>query len=93
MKRPHPSEVAGDAQAVDAIRNATYFRASVFVGRGTYITADAITVRGALEKALLLEADERAYTRRALIYAVSPEGHQTLIRQELIDKLRRLSCL
>jgi hypothetical protein len=89
-KKPHPSIAASEAKMIDAIRSADRFTATLFIGRGQYIGADASTVLGALKKAALLETDERAHTRRAMISAVSKEGHATFLTPALIQRLKDL---
>jgi hypothetical protein len=44
-----------------------------------------------MQAALEIEHDPRACTRRALIYAIAPDGHATLLTAALIEKLRNLA--
>ncbi|MEH2536588.1 MULTISPECIES: hypothetical protein [unclassified Bradyrhizobium] len=77
--------------AIDAIRAADHFTASVFLGRGQYRVEKAATVFDAVRAARTLETEPGAYTRRALIYAIAQYGHTTLLTAALIEKLRILA--
>lgn len=90
-KKPHPSEVAAEAKAIDAIRKAERFVASIFIGRGRYATGEALTVQGALNVAAELELDERAHTRKAMISAVGSDGYATFLPPALIRRLKDAS--
>jgi len=87
MKVPHPHI---EARAIDAIRKADHFTASVFLGRGNYRVEKRPTVLAAIQAAREIESDPATYTRRALIYAIAPDGHATLLTAELIRKLLSL---
>lgn len=89
-KKPHPAEIAAEAQMIDAIRNAQSFIASLFVGRGQYEKLGAPTVLGALAAAEILEGQHVASTRRAIIYAVGFDNIATMITYGLIEKLRNI---
>ncbi|WGR93096.1 hypothetical protein MTX26_24815 [Bradyrhizobium sp. ISRA443] len=67
-----------------------HFTASLFIGRGQYLIEKRYTVLAAMEAAHGLEYDSRAHTRRALIYAIAPDGHATLLTAALIEKLLSL---
>lgn len=87
MKRQHPADAIAEEQMISAIRSADRFVASVFVGRGQYVTGSAPNVIAALNIAYQLEADPRAFTRRATISAVSKEGVATFLSNELLARL------
>ncbi len=86
-KKPHPAEIAAKASAIEAIRNADHFVASLFVGRGEYAIKSAPTVIRAIERARELEKDSRAFTRRATISAVGKDGRATLLTDTLMNQL------
>ncbi|WLB24017.1 hypothetical protein [Bradyrhizobium japonicum] len=44
----------------------------------------------AMHVAREIESDPAAFTRRALIYAIAPAGHATLLTAALIEKLLSL---
>lgn len=79
-----------EARAVEAIRKADYFTASLFLGRGQYRVEKRSTVLAAMEAAREIESDPAAFTRRAIIYAIAPDGHATLLTAALIAKLLSL---
>jgi hypothetical protein len=76
-----------EAMAIEAIRKAEYFTATLLLGRGKYRIEQRPTVRSAVQAAREMEADPSAHTRRAIIYAVSPQGRSTLLTAALIKKL------
>jgi hypothetical protein len=80
-----------ETRAIEAIRRADHFTASLFLGRGQYRVERRPTVLAAMQAALEIEHDPRACTRRALIYAIAPDGHATLLTAALIEKLRNLA--
>jgi hypothetical protein len=84
VKAPHP-EI--EARAIDAIRSASHFTASLFLGRGEYRVEKAETVFAAVNLARQIEHDAQG-SRRALIYAIASDGYATLLTDALIDKLR-----
>ena len=43
-----------------------------------------------VEAAREIESDPAAFTRRAIIYAIAPDGHATLLTAALIEKLLSL---
>ncbi|WP_027574019.1 hypothetical protein [Bradyrhizobium sp. WSM1743] len=59
-------------------------------GRGGYRIEQRTTVLAAMDPAREIEQDPRAHTRRALIYAIAPDGHATLLTAALIAKLLSL---
>ena len=67
-----------DMRAIEAIRGAAYFTATLAYGRGGYRVEERPTVLAAMDAAREIEQDPRAHTRRALIYAIAPDGHATL---------------
>jgi len=75
-----------DTMAIDAIRTADHFVASLFIGRGEYKTEKRPTVSAARAAAKALEA-EPGFTRRAIIYAISREGVATMLTDALINSL------
>jgi hypothetical protein len=77
-------------RAVQAIRTADHFTATLFIGRGEYLIEKRPTVLAAMQAAREIERDPRACTRRALIYAIAPDGHAPLLTAALIAKLRSL---
>ncbi|WP_375791192.1 hypothetical protein ACE102_07525 [Bradyrhizobium sp. vgs-9] len=79
-----------ETRAVAAIRSADHFTASLFLGRGQYRVERRPTVLAALQAAREIEQDPAAHTRRALIYAIAPDGHATLLTAALIAKLLSL---
>lgn len=76
-----------DMRAVEAIRRAAYFTATLAFGRGRYRVEKRPTVLAAMQAACEIEQDPAAHTRRALIYAIAPDGYATLLTAELIAKL------
>lgn len=86
-KKIHPAEIAAEADMIFAIRGASCFIASLFVGRGEYEKLGATTVLNAVAQAKYLEAKHVASTRRAIIYAVSIDNVATMITYSLIEKL------
>jgi hypothetical protein len=48
------------------------------------------TVLAAMQAAREIEHDPRECTRRALIYAIAPDGHATLLTAALVAKLLNL---
>ncbi|KRQ99264.1 hypothetical protein [Bradyrhizobium valentinum] len=87
MKAPHPDI---EARAIDAIRKADHFTASIFLGRGKHRVVTAPTVWAAVRAARIIETDPQAFTRRAIIYAIASDGIATMITAELIQKLTAL---
>src|SRR5258707_280168 len=79
-----------ETREIEAIRRADHFTASLFLGRGQYRVARRSTVLAAMQAAREIESDPAAHTRRALIYAIAPDGHATLLTAELIAKLLSL---
>jgi hypothetical protein len=79
-----------EAKAIEAIRSADHFTASLFIGRGQYLIEKRCTVLAAMQAAREIEHDPRACTRRALIYAIAPDGHATLLTAALVAKLLNL---
>jgi hypothetical protein len=79
-----------ETRAVTAIREADHFTASLFLGRGQYRVERRPTVLAAMQAAREIEADPAAHTRRAIIYAIAPDGYATLITAALIAKLLSL---
>jgi hypothetical protein len=79
-----------ETRAIEAIRHADHFTASLFLGRGQYRVERQPTVLAAMQAAREFEQDPAAHTRRALIYAIAPDGHATLLTAELISKLLSL---
>ncbi|WFU45585.1 hypothetical protein QA640_47170 (plasmid) [Bradyrhizobium sp. CB82] len=79
-----------ETRAVAAIRSADHFTASIFLGRGQYRIKKRSTVLAAMQAARELENDPAAFTRRAIIYAIAPDGHATLLTAALIAKLLSL---
>ena len=78
---------------IEAIRRADHFTASLFLGRGQYRVARRPTVLVAMQAAREIESEPRVFTRRALIYAIAPDGHATLLTAALIAKLFSLRPL
>jgi len=76
-----------ETRAVVAIRRADHFTASIFLGRGKYRIEKRSTVIAAMQAAREIESDPAAFTRRALIYAIAPDGHATLLTAAVIAKL------
>ncbi|MEY9460321.1 hypothetical protein [Bradyrhizobium ottawaense] len=70
-----------------AIRKADHFTASIFLGRGKYRIEKRSTVIAAMQAAREIESDPAAFTRRAIIYAIAPDGHATLLTPAVIAKL------
>ncbi|XIA64509.1 hypothetical protein ACFIOY_37670 [Bradyrhizobium sp. TZ2] len=79
-----------ETREIEAIRRADHFTASLFLGRGQYYVARRPTVLAAMQAACDIENDPAAHTRRALIYAIAPDGHATLLTAALIAKLLSL---
>jgi len=79
-----------DKRAIEAIRGAAYFTATLAFGRGRYRVEERPTVLAAIQAAREIEQDPAAHTRRALVYAIAPDGHATLLTAELIAKLLSL---
>ncbi|WP_407150534.1 hypothetical protein [Bradyrhizobium sp. ORS 86] len=77
-----------ESRAIAAIRSADHFTASLFIGRGQYRIEKRYAVLAATRG---LEYDSRAHTRRALIYAIAPDGHATPLTAALIVSLKRMS--
>ncbi|WP_407117045.1 hypothetical protein [Bradyrhizobium sp. LMG 9283] len=50
----------------------------------------AATVLAAMQAAREIEQNPAAHTRRALVYAIAPDGHATLLTAALIAKLLSL---
>lgn len=84
--RGKPSDFDIDTMAIDAIRTADHFLASLFIGRGQYKIEKRATVVAAREAARALNA-EPGFTRRAIIYAVSADGRATMLTDALINSL------
>jgi hypothetical protein len=82
-----------ETRAIEAIRRADHFTASLFLGRGQYRVEQRPTVLAAMQAAREIEQDPRACTRRALIYAIAADGHATLLTAALIAKLLSLKSL
>lgn len=76
-----------DTRAVEAIRKADHFTATLFLGRGQYRVEKRPTVLAAMQAAREIETDPRTFTRRASIYAIAPDGYATLLTAGLIAKL------
>jgi hypothetical protein len=85
-KKPHPADIAAEAQMTDAIRGADHFLASLFKGAGEYEKTNTSTVLNALESAKIMEAQHKG-TQRCIFYAVGPDGHATMLTRELINRL------
>lgn len=81
---------AFEAREIEAIRRADHFSASLFLGRGQYRVERRSTVLAAMQASREIESDPAAHTRRALIYAIAPDGHATLLTAALIAKLLSL---
>jgi hypothetical protein len=79
-----------DARAVEAIRKADHFTATLFLGRGKYRIEKRPTVLAAMQAAREIEQDPAAHTRCALVYAITPDGYATLLSAGLIAKLLSL---
>ncbi|KYK44732.1 hypothetical protein ABH994_007521 [Bradyrhizobium yuanmingense] len=79
-----------ETRAVAAIREADHFSASIFLGRGRYRIEKRSTVIAAMQAAREIESDPAAFTRRALVYAIAPDGHATLLTAALIARLLSL---
>ncbi|KRR12385.1 hypothetical protein [Bradyrhizobium valentinum] len=79
-----------DMRAIEAIRRAAYFTATLAFGRGRYRVEERPTVLAAMDAAREIEQDPAAHTRRALVYAIAPDGHATLLTSALIAKLLSL---
>jgi hypothetical protein len=75
---------------VKRLAPAFHFTASLFLGRGQYRIEKRPTVLAAMHAAREIESDPAAFTRRALIYAIAPAGHATLLTAALIEKLLSL---
>ena len=73
-KKPHPADLADRA----AIASATGFITSIFLGTGQYAKIEAETLALARRNAMLLE-DQHRNGRKAMIYALLPEGRQVLV--------------
>ncbi|WP_130212563.1 hypothetical protein [Bradyrhizobium genosp. SA-3] len=79
-----------DMLAVEAIRKADHFTASLFLGRGQYRIEKRPTVLAAVQAAREIEQDPAAHNRRALVYAIAPDGPATLLTAGLISRLLSL---
>ncbi|WP_166304272.1 hypothetical protein [Bradyrhizobium sp. 2S1] len=79
-----------ETRAIEAVRRADHFTASLFLGRGQYRVEKRPTVLAAMQAAREIESDPAAYTRRALVYAIAADGHATLLTAALIAKLLSL---
>ncbi|WP_199805667.1 hypothetical protein [Bradyrhizobium lablabi] len=79
-----------EARAVEAIRKADHFTASIFLGPGQYRIERPPTVLAAMQAAREIETEPGAVTRRALICAIAPDGHATLLTAALLAKLLSL---
>jgi hypothetical protein len=79
-----------ETREIEAIRRADHFTASLFLGRGQYRVERQPTVLAAMHAAREIEQDPAAHTRRALVYAIAPDGHATLLTAGLISKLLSL---
>jgi hypothetical protein len=90
MRKKAEQDREVEAIAIDAIRKAKYFTATLLLGRGEYRIEERPTVLAAVQAAREMEGDPSAYTRRAVIYAVSPQGRSTLLTAALIEKLFNL---
>lgn len=82
-----------ETRAVQAIRTADHFTATLFVGRGEYLVERRDTVLAVMQAASDIERDPRACTRRAMIYAIAADGHATLLTAALIAKLLSLQTV
>jgi hypothetical protein len=76
-----------ETRAIEAIRRADHFTASLFLGRGQYRVERRPTVLAAIQAGREIEQDPAAHTRRAIVYAIAPDGHATLLTAGLIAKL------
>ncbi|MCK1641664.1 hypothetical protein IVA95_30005 [Bradyrhizobium sp. 157] len=79
-----------ETRAIEAIRRADHFTASLFLGRGQYRVERRPTVLAAMQAGREIEQDPAAHTRRAIVYAIAPDGHATLLTAGLIAKLLSL---
>ncbi|XIA64771.1 hypothetical protein ACFIOY_39355 [Bradyrhizobium sp. TZ2] len=79
-----------ETRAIEAIRHADHFTASLFLGRGQYRVEKRPTVLAAMQAAREIEKDPAAHTRRALVHAITPDGYATLLSAGLIAKLLSL---
>jgi hypothetical protein len=73
-----------ETRAIEAIRHADHFTASLFLGRSKYRIEKRPTVLAAMQAAREIEQDPAAHTRRALVYAITPDGYATLLSAGLI---------
>ena len=82
MSRPAKQPSPVDQRDLARIRAATHFNAMVFLGRGAYDREDGFpTLPEAKAAALLIEA--RNPRKRAMVYAVTAEGHSTMVTDDL----------
>lgn len=89
VKKQHPADIAAEAVMISAIREASGFIASIFVGVGKYEKIEGRTVAEAICKGDNFVALNRI-NARPMIYAIAYDGRSTLLTSVLIEKLKAM---